>query len=161
MAIRAPLRVLTLSALLASAVVTVAWTRPVQEKGPPPASAKEGGDLEDVMHGIDKNFEAVIAAIEKKDGPAALELMTKLEQGVLSARLLTPPKLRTVEEKDKPAFVAGYRKQMMTLLKAMADLEIALIDGKLDDAQKLTDEIDNIKKSGHDAYKKMPRKKQG
>src|SRR5687767_11512934 len=67
---------------------------------PPAASADE---LEEVMEGLDKNFEAVIAAIEKKDGPAGLELMAKLQQACISAKTLTPPKLRTVEEKDKAA----------------------------------------------------------
>ena len=110
------------------------------------------------MHGMEKAYEAVITAIEKKDAPAALALMSKIQQSCISAKTLTPPKLKTVEEKDKAAFIAGFRKQMMMLLKASADLEIALIDGELDKAAKITEEIDALQKSGHDTYKKMPRK---
>jgi hypothetical protein len=161
MAFRIPLRPLVLSTLLVSGAVAVAWTKPVTRDVSVPVGVGEGDgeDLEDIMHGIDKNFEAAIAAIDKKDGPAGMELTTKLEQSCLSAKVLNPPKLRTVEEKDKAAFVAGYRKQMLTLLKGFADLETAFVDNDFEKAKKVAEEIDGIKKAGHDAYKKMPRKK--
>ena len=69
------------------------------------------------------------------------------------------PKLRTIEEKDKAAFIAGYRKGVLGLLKSSADLEIALIDGNFEEAKKVAAAMDAEKKAGHDAYKKMPRKK--
>ncbi|HTF91092.1 MAG TPA: cytochrome b562 [Planctomycetota bacterium] len=161
MSLRIPLRPLACSALLLSAAIAVAWAKPATREPLAPIVASQGDELEDIMHGIDKNFEAAIEAIEKKDGVVALELMTKLQQGCISAKSMTPPKIKTVEEKDKPAFVAGYRKQMLTLLKSIADLEIALVDNDFDKAKKVAEEIDAVKKSGHDAYKKMPRKKQG
>ena len=162
MSLRKSLRPLVLSALLVSGAVAVASTQPFATDGTlrEIASEGQGEDLEEVMHGIDKNFEAALVAIEKKDGPAALELMTKLEQGCLGAKILTPPKLRTIEEKDKAAFIAGYRKQVLAMLKALVDLEIALVDNDFEKAKTLADEIDAMKKAGHDVYKKMPRKKQ-
>ena len=71
---------------------------------------------------------------------------------------LATPKLRIIEEKDKAAFVAGYRKGVLSLLKATADFEIALIDNDFDKAKKLAEEMDAVKKSSHEVYKKMPRK---
>ncbi len=156
MAFRLPLRPLVLTALLASAAVAVSWAAPLQEKA---AAAAEGEDLEEVMHGIDKNFEAVNAAIEKKDKAAALELTTKLQLACISAKTLTPPKLRTIEEKDKAAFIAGFRKGILGMLKSTADLEIALVDGNFDEAKKVAESMDASKKTNHDTYKKMPRKK--
>src|SRR5436190_1070179 len=106
MSFRVPLRPLIFSGLLASAALAVAWTTPaapsLAQQGPPPKEGregKEGGDLEDVMHGMDKAFEEVIAAIEKKDAPAALALMSKMQQACITAKTMTPPKIRTVEEK--------------------------------------------------------------
>ena len=159
MAFRTQLRPLILPALLASAAITVAWTNPPSPNTAASIEVGEEEELEDIMHGIDKNFEAVMAAIEKKDAPGAMELTTKLQQSCISAKTFTPPKLKTVEEKDKPAFIAGYRKQMLTLLKSMADLEIALVDNDFEKAKKVGGDIDAIKKTGHDTYKKMPRKK--
>jgi len=164
MSFRMPLRPLLLSALLVSGAVAYAWPSPAPRGELAPIVASEGEgeeDLEEIMHGIDKNFEAVVAAIEKKEGPTGLEMMTKLEQSCISAKVLTPPKLRTIEEKDKAAFVAGYRKQMLVLLKYMADLEMALVDNNFEEAKKVADQIDAHKKASHDVYKKMPRKKQG
>lgn len=156
MSFRLPLRPLVLTALLASGAIAVSWATPT---GAQLVTVTEGDDLEDVMHSLDKNFEAVYAAIEKKDAAAGLELMTKMQQACIAAKTLTPPKIRTIEEQDKAAFIAGYRKQMMVLLKATADLEIALIDGNFEEAKKVAEQMDAAKKTGHDAYKKMPRKK--
>ncbi len=144
MAFRIPLRPLAFSALLASTAVAVAWTRPAPASDVPPIVASEGDDLEGIMKGIDKNFEATLAAIEKKDAAAAMDLVTKIQQGCISAKTFTPPKIKTVEEKDKPAFVAGFRKQILTLLKSTADLEIAIVDNDFDKAKKIGDEIDAI-----------------
>jgi len=150
-----------ITALLATGAVAVAWTNPPARDVPVPVGVGEGegDDLEDIMHGIDKNFEAALAAIEKKDAATAMELATKLEQGCIGAKVLTPPKLRTIEEKDKAAFVAGYRKQMLMLLKLTADLEMTLVDNDFEKAKKVADEIDAHKKASHDVYKKMPRRK--
>ena len=160
MSFRIPLRPLAFSAILASAAVAVAWTRPA----PPsdllvPIQGKEGDDLEGLMKGIEKNFDAADAAIEKKDAATAMDLMTKIEQSCITAKTMTPPNIKTVEDKDKPAFQTGYRKQILTLLKSTADMEMALADGDFDKAKKVADDIDAEKKAGHDAYKKMPRKK--
>jgi len=158
MSFRLPLRPVACLALLLSAALAVAWIQP--ESGPAPAAwvATAEDDLEGIMEGMDKNFEAVYASIEKKEAAPALELMSKLQLACISAKTLTPPKLKTVEEKDKAAFMAGYRKQMMSLLKGWADLEIALLDGDFDQAKKLAEGIDDMKKTGHDTYKKLPRK---
>lgn len=148
---------MVLTALLASAAVAVSWATPA--KAPASVAREEGEELEDVMHGIDKNFEAVNAAIEKKDAAAALELTTKIQLACISAKTLTPPKLRTIEEKDKAAFTAGFRKGVLGLLKSTADLEIALVDGNFEKAKEVAAAMDAEKKAGHDVYKKMPRKK--
>ena len=158
MSFRLPLRPLAFSALLVSAAVAVAWTRPLPVTASERLVVVDEEDLEHLMEEMDKNFEAVLAAIEKKEAAPALELLTKMQLACISAKTLTPPKLRTIEEKGKAAFVAGYRKQMMTLLKGWADLEIALVDANFDAAKKLTDEIDSLKSGAHDTYKKMPRK---
>lgn len=159
MSIRLPLRPVALCTLLASAAVAVAWNRPVTAAATPMTlAAGEEEELEEVMEGLDKNFEAALAAIEKKDGPAAIELAGKMQMAAMAAKTMTPPKLRIIEEKDKAAFVAGYRKGVLSLLKATADFEIALIDNDFDKAKKLAEEMDAVKKSSHEVYKKMPRK---
>ena len=158
MSFRLPLRPVAFSALLLSAAVAVAWIQPDSAAAPTAWTSGAEDDLEEIMEGMDKNFEAVYASIEKKEAAPALELMSKMQIACISAKTLTPPKLRTIEEKDKAAFVTGYRKQMMTLLKGWADLEIALLDGDFDKAKKLAEEMDGMKKSSHDVYKKMPRK---
>ncbi len=158
MALRVPLRLLACSALIITAASLVAWATPATQTVSALPAAPDGGDLEEVMHDLEKQFEAVIAAIEKKEAKTALDLMTKVQTICIAAKTMTPPKIRIIPEADKAAFVAGYRKQMMVLLKSAADLEISLIDGDLEKAKKLTEEMDAMQKTGHDAYKKMPKK---
>lgn len=160
MSIRVPVRSLALPALLITAAVAVAFANPLQRpEGGRPPQREGGGELEHVMESIDKNFEAVLQSIEKKDAAAALELVSKIQSGVIESKSMLPPKLRTIEEKDQAAFKAGYRKELMTLLKLTADLDIALVDGDLEKAKAVAEQIDAQKKSSHEVYKKMPRKK--
>lgn len=147
-----PLAILGLLSVGAFAVTSAGSTLP----GPLSPAVVEG-DLEESMEAMDQAFEAVLAAIEKKDADAAMDPIGKMQAGCLQAKTMHPPKLRTVEDKEKAAFLAGYRKEMLVLLKVTADLEIALIDKDFEKAKKLTDEIDGMQKQAHDTYKKMPR----
>jgi hypothetical protein len=50
--------------------------------------------------------------------------------------------------------VKGFRKQMVTLQRALLDLEVAALDDKLDEAAKIFNStIKPLKKEGHDKYK--------
>lgn len=155
MKIHAALRPLAILGLLSAGAFAVASSGPTSPAPVSPVTWE--GDLEESMEAMDQAFEAVLAAIEKKDADAAMEPVGKMQTGCLHAKTMHPPKLRTVEDKDKAAFLSGYRKEMLALLKVTADLEIALIDKDFDKAKKLVDEIDGMQKKGHDTYKKMPR----
>ncbi|MBK8180918.1 MAG: hypothetical protein IPK67_18905 [Planctomycetes bacterium] len=159
MSFRLPHVFLLLPALLVPAVFAFGWNDGEASAAAVPAAISAEEELEELMHGIDKDFEAVVQSIEKKDAAAALELVLKIQTAGVSAKTMMPPKLRTIEEKDKAAFKVGYRKELNSLLKATADLDNALLDGDMEKAKQVAEQIDALKKSSHEVYKKMPRKK--
>jgi hypothetical protein len=117
-------------------------------------------DLEKAMGAIDEDFDLLRGALQKKDAAASLELTAKIQTQILAAKVLAPSKAKSVEEAARPAFVAGFRKQLVGLLKAFCDLETAVIDGDFAQAETRAGEIERLRKAGHDEYKKKGRKKE-
>jgi hypothetical protein len=120
----------------------------------PTAPVAIDSDLEKAMQAIDEGVDALEAAVEKKDAPAALELVAKIESSILIAKLQTPPKTKSIEEKGQAAFVSGFRKSVAGLLKTFCDAEIALCDADFTKAGAALEEAQRLKKAGHDQYKK-------
>lgn len=113
------------------------------------------GSLEDVMQTLQAGQQRLGKTVDKKDAPAALDALAEMQAAVHSATLGTPPKAAELSDAAaKSAFVLGYRKQMIDLERVLLDIEVALLDGKLDEAKKLIDEkVKPAKKAGHDKYK--------
>lgn len=53
---------------------------------------------------------------------------------------------------EKVKAVAQFRKMMGTLYVTLCDVEIAFLDGNLDEVAKLVESLKALKKEGHDAY---------
>lgn len=124
----------------------------------PASPAAIDSDLEKAMEAIDEGVDALQAAVEKKDAPAALELVAKIESSILIAKLQTPPKTKSIEEKAQAEFVSGFRKSVAALLKTFCDAEIALCDADFTKASAALEEAQRLKKAGHDQYKKGKKK---
>jgi soluble cytochrome b562 len=119
-----------------------------------PAVAIED-ELEKAMDTIDQGVESLQGAIEKKDAAGALEHVSRVQSAILEAKLLQPPKTKTVEEKARPAFLNGFRKSLSDLLKHFCDVEMAVCEGDFAKAGSALGEVQRLKKAGHDEYKKM------
>jgi soluble cytochrome b562 len=82
----------------------------------------------------------------------SLTEIVKMQQAAITAKMLEPPMLKKIPADKKKAFLAGYHKTMAKLIIQMAQIEIALIDGKTEDATKGIENLALIKKEGHDNY---------
>jgi phosphoenolpyruvate-protein kinase (PTS system EI component) len=111
--------------------------------------------LEQAMQAMQSALKQLDKSLGKKDLTAALPFVVEMQRAALAARVETPPLAEDISDaKKKAEFVAGFRKQLIALHKALCDLEIALIDGKADDATRLLDTtIKALKKEGHAKYK--------
>ncbi|MBI5432771.1 MAG: hypothetical protein HZA52_08080 [Planctomycetes bacterium] len=84
---------------------------------------------------------------------AALEALSKFQREAVVAKALTPPMTAKIDEKQRPEFVVGYRKMLAEAIKLACDAEIAVLDGKFEDADEiLKNKLMGLKKAGHDKY---------
>jgi phosphoenolpyruvate-protein kinase (PTS system EI component) len=111
--------------------------------------------LEQAMQSMQSALKQLDKALGRKDLAAALPFVVEMQRAALAARVETPPLADDISDaKKKAEFVAGFRKELIALHKALCDLEIALIDGKADDAARILDTtIKALKKEGHARYK--------
>jgi hypothetical protein len=126
-----------------------------QEKHGKKEQDEQESKLEQAMDSMQSALKQVDKALGKKDTAAALPFVVDMQRSALAARVETPPLANDIADPKKRAeFVAGFRKQLIALHKALCDLEIALIDGKSDDAARIVDAtIKSLKKEGHAKYK--------
>jgi hypothetical protein len=157
---RRPILFSTLAAaVLAFAAVAYAASSP----SAPPEQGKhgqqKGGDdetpLEQAMQKMQANQKALEGLLQKKDLAGALPLVVDMQRAAIAAKVETPPKANDINDAAKKTeFVNGFRKGVVALEKSLCDLEIALIDGKADDASRIYDSvIKPAKKEGHAKYK--------
>lgn len=120
----------------------------------PPQEHQEAG-LDSAMQSLNGAMKRMNKAFEKPDLEAVAKTAVDMQKAVLAAKIEAPAKAdEQTDEKAKAAFVLGFRKQMITLNRALLDLEILALDGKADEAKKLfTETIAPMKKEGHSKYK--------
>jgi hypothetical protein len=150
--------------IFALALVAIAFTVATQAKSSPLAQQKQGkhekNDDEDTpleramqsMQNAQKRLDKMLAS---KDLTGVLPLVLDMQRATIAARVETPPRAEEISDAAKRAeFVAGFRKELITLDKALCDLETAAIDGKLEDATRIYDSVIRpMKKEGHAKYK--------
>ena len=75
-----------------------------------------------------------------------------MQMGALQAMHEAPPMLKTVPTGEQKQFIINYRKEMRNVLNTLIDLEIAMLEGRADDAATIIDSLAKIKKDGHDKF---------
>jgi phage host-nuclease inhibitor protein Gam len=129
-----------LAALLVTPITVAAMQAPPQKpEGKHEEGKKEQEDkLEGLMQTLQGGTKRLDKAFDKKDAAAVLKTAVDMQRAVQDAKLETPPKAGEISDaKQKDEFVKGFRKQMITLQRALLDLETAALDDKLDEAAKI------------------------
>jgi hypothetical protein len=124
---------------------STASTTPVA--APAAALGTVDGPLHDAMEQMNACMRFFLkegAKAENKD--KALETVAKMQSAVLVSKLEKP--------KDLPAAeLPGYRKMLVDVLATTCRIELAILDGKFDEANKIAkEELTKLKKDGHDRY---------
>lgn len=135
-------------ALLGAAGFGVAAALPAPADIPAPRPAADDV-LEDSMESMNGALKTLLkGGITAETKDKSLEAVVRMQTAIVAAKSGKPHDLNAEE-------LVGYRKMMADLLATTCKLEVAILDGKFEDATKLAkDELTRFKKEGHDKYQK-------
>lgn len=126
--------------------LAAALPAPADIPAPRPAADDVLEESMESMNGALKSLLKGGISAETKD--KSLEAVVRMQTAIVAAKSAKPHDLNAEE-------LLGYRKMMADLLATTAKLEVAILDGKFEDATKLAkDELTRFKKEGHDKYQK-------
>lgn len=94
-----------------------------------------------------------IADDSKKE--ANLALITTIQEALVVSKRYSPSALEVVPEAERPAFLVGYRKVLIETIRALLDLEMAVLEGDTESAQKHFDRMRELERAGHLKYRDM------
>jgi soluble cytochrome b562 len=87
-------------------------------------------------------------------GEASLPLVAQMQKAAKASMDLIPEKAADLPEKEKAAFVAGYKEKMQVMVTTLAKLETALKAGNAAEAAKLVAELGAEQRSSHKEFRK-------
>jgi hypothetical protein len=147
----------TTSLRLVGVLLAAAVSAPLFLASARPAAVHDGANekIEHAMEDLNGSLKRLEKALAEKDAAKCLPLVLKMQVACQDSKVEAPSMAETITDAKKKAdFLLGYRKTMVELQKQLLDLEVAVLDGKWEDAAKLvSDKIKPSKKAGHDAYK--------
>jgi len=115
--------------------------------------ASSDDELEHAMEQMNAALKSLLKGVNADNRDAALEQIAKFQSGVLVAKLRKPASADKVAEKERPEFLADYRKTLVRVLTVTCETETAILEGKLDDANALIkNKLTGLKKEGHDKF---------
>jgi soluble cytochrome b562 len=129
-----------------------------QHHGPPGGAPAPGQEksLKDVMNGLKGNLKTLAASVAAKAKDPSVAAVSEMERLVLVAKTFEPQNMADTPEADRPQHLIDFRKDMLGLLKQLADLETEVLDGKFDDATKrIEGPLMDLRDESHDKYKKQ------
>ncbi|MCK6448513.1 MAG: cytochrome b562 [Planctomycetes bacterium] len=147
---------LTAALLVAGGVALVAWNSLARAEASATAaslSVSLDEELEGGMREMNGALKAIGKGISAENRDVALEALSKFQRGAIAAKASTPGMAAKLDEKQRPEFVAEYRKMLAETVKLACDAEIAILDGKYKDADEiLKNKLMGMKKAGHDKF---------
>lgn len=113
----------------------------------PPAKSSEV--LEQSMETLNGALKGLLkGGISAETKDKSLETLVRMQSAIVAAKSEKPKDLSAEE-------LVGYRSMMAEMLGLTCKIEVATLQGKFDDANKLVkDELTRFKKEGHDKYQK-------
>ncbi|GJM23299.1 MAG: hypothetical protein DHS20C15_32140 [Planctomycetota bacterium] len=116
--------------------------------GLPDASA-----LSDAMGGMADAKRATRKAVKAGDSAAALAALSEFQVQVVAAKAEAPPRAAKMSAEEQAAFVSGFRAMLIELLRASCDVEVALMEGQLEQASTiLRSQMGELEERGHERF---------
>jgi len=121
---------------------------------PSESSRAADGALHDHMEAIRDHTRALLrAAADPATQVDALKAVAELQKHIVEAKNLAPDSAANVAEADRPAYLLDFRRSLAEVLRELAEIELAVIANKNDDAVKRIRE--NLVKMRDEAHEKF------
>lgn len=116
-----------------------------------PMQADEETPLGKEMETINDSFKALT---KEKDAAKGAALARKAQEGMLKGLTMVPDFITDMipDPKEKEKALADYRRLMGETYVVFCKIEIAFLEGKMDEVTKLADAAKALKKEGHKKY---------
>jgi len=122
--------------------------------GEPAAAAVGESTLEDVMKGLKAQLKQLSSSLDGKKQDSALAAVGEMERLVLLAKTHEPANLNDTPKDGRPAKVVAFRKDLLAVLRELADVEVDILDEKYDAAAaKVSGPLTDMRDEGHDKYR--------
>ena len=113
---------------------------------------------EDALHEAMEHMKGSVRRMGKllQSGNTAecLPLLAEFQSNALAAKGALPDLAEGLEAAERERFVTGYRIMMVKLVRTSCDLELALLEGRTEDAQRIfQSELRPMEKAGHAEYR--------
>jgi len=143
-----------LVALLAITTMTTPLLSQDGEKRP----ARKKSPVKVEMENLDEALEAVSDWLEKPEGKAPMAKITEATVAMVEAKKHAPRATARLPEDKQKEFVKNYQIEINKLLRSILDLEDAMLKGDHKAAEKILDDMNDLKKSGHKTFKPRRRR---
>ena len=138
---------LMLPTLILAAAVIPAVIRAAEEPKPAPKVIRDHMEL------LNDNYKLLRKAARKKEfNEKSIEQAGGMIDNAKLARELEPPMAAKLTGAEKKKFIEEYKARIDEMIKTFEELKKLLEEKKNDDAAKLIDTFDEIKKKGHEKF---------
>jgi len=156
-------RFLLPAAVAASAIAWFPFTDSAQEpsRGQEPARqqephgehAEDEGPLHDAMETLDRGMKGMRRTITDPEKTAEnMERLHGMQAAALTAVSLCPEPFNPLSDTEKIVWRIGYERKMLTVIDGLLQIELALVEGRHDEAREIYSQLTGLKKEGHDTY---------
>lgn len=122
-----------------------------------PRAEDEHSALHEIMEKIKDNLKRLGRSLSdpSKDLSAALEYISEMERLALEAKHEQPNNLDEIPEEQHQEHLTSFRRDLIGALKVMLELELAILDGKREEAMEmLKGPLLKARKGAHKKYQK-------
>lgn len=124
-----------------------------QQPAGPHDETHEHSPLEVAMDGLKRGMRALRGGVEDpaQKGPM-IEIVQAMQAASLDAFHHCPPPLKETDAVGTARWTTDFKKAQLSLCTALIDLELALAEGRTEDAKRIYGQLNDHKQKGHDTY---------
>lgn len=123
----------------------------------PPAvpEQEQPSALLEAMEGLKTHLKGTAMALQRSSRDEALENIAGMQRFVLLAKLEAPADLGEIAEEKREAHRTAFRKDLVLLLKELADMELDVLEGRYKKAfARVVDPLYPLREAAHEKYQK-------